>query len=248
MHPIPLLAQLGFAMFLILAAANAGSAQSRVYVGGTAIADIRRFDSIQYDPRVLASFFSGMSLDGTTAGGGARVGTFLHPLWSLELAVDAGSMSTNVFPNPVQSLPTRSSTLRLPQISNGTSFLTVSTVLGFHPGKMGRVRLGYLGGLTLVRGTYESTIPEFGIPTDVSGLATNFGASFTVFPPLPSPLIESRSLRRINNSVGGILGLEAAVDLSQHLAVVPGIRAIVFANSGRSVFLIRPEAGVRWSF
>ena len=247
MHPTPLLARLGFAMFLILAAANAASAQSRVYVGGTAIADIRRFDSIQYDPRVLASFFSGMSLDGTTAGGGARVGTFVHPMWSLEFAVDAGSMSTNVFPNPVQSLPSRSSTLRLPQISNGTSFLTFSTVVGFHPGKMGRLRLGYLGGLTLVRGTYESTIPEFGIPTDVTPVP-DFRASFTIFPSLPSPVIESRSLRRIDNSVGGILGLEAAVDVSEHLAVVPGIRTIVFSNSGRSVFLIRPEAGVRWSF
>ena len=168
-------------------------------------------------------------------------------MWSLELAVDAGSMSTNVFPNPIQSLPTRSSTLRLPEVSNGTSFLTFSTVVGFHPGKIGRVRLGYLGGLTLVRGTYESTIPEFGIPTDFT-LVPDLGGSFTVFPPLPPAVIDSRTLRRIDNSVGGILGLEAAVDITERLSIVPGIRTIVFSNSGSSVFLIRPEAGVRWSF
>ena len=70
-----------------------------------------------------------------------------------------------------------------------------------------------------------------------------FRASFTIFPSLPSPVIESRSLRRIDNSVGGILGLEVAVDVSEHLAVVPGIRTIVFSNSGRSVFL--DQAGSR---
>jgi hypothetical protein len=45
-----------------------------------------------------------------------------------------------------------------------------------------------------------------------------------------------------------VFGLEAAIDLSDHFAVVPGVRAVVFSNRGQSVFLIRPEAGVRWSF
>ena len=247
MHPTRLLARLRFAMFLILAAANAASAQSRVYVGGTAIADIRRFDSIQYDPRVLASFFSGMSLDGTTAGGGARVGTFVHPMWSLEFAVDTSSVDTNVFPNPVQSLPSRSSTLRLPQVSNGTSFLTFSTVVGFHPGKMGRLRLGYLGRADAGAGNYESTIPN---------------SAFRRCHPVPGIYMRrsrySRRFRHRSSKAAACAAStirweastasKAAVDVSEHLAVVPGIRTIVFSNSGRSVFLIRPEAGVRWSF
>lgn len=65
---------------------------------------------------------------------------------------------------------------------------------------------------------------------------------------LPVPDIAGRTLRRVDNSTGAALGFEAAVDMSRHLAVVPGIRAIVFSNGGQSVFLIRPEAGVRWSF
>ena len=56
------------------------------------------------------------------------------------------------------------------------------------------------------------------------------------------------TLRRTDNSVGGVLGLEAAFDLGDHFAVVPGVRAIVFSTGGQSVFLIRPEAGVRWNF
>ena len=57
-----------------------------------------------------------------------------------------------------------------------------------------------------------------------------------------------QTLRRIDNSIGGVLGFEGAIDMGNHLAVVPGVRAIVFSNEGQSVFLIRPEAGVRWNF
>ena len=160
MHSRALITRFGSALLLTLIAADA-SAQSRFYVGGTAIADIRRFDSIHLDPRILASLADISSRDGTAPGGGVRVGTFLHPQWSLELAVDAGSKTTNSFQNPMDRLPIRSSTLRLPELSTSSSFLTVSTVVGFHPERMGRVRLGYLGGMALVRGTYESTFPDF---------------------------------------------------------------------------------------
>ena len=248
MHPSAALHRLGSVLILTLMAATA-SAQSRLYVGGTAVADVRRFDSIEIDPRVLAGIGDISSRDGTAAGGGLRVGTFLHPLWSLELAVDAGGRSTSRFRNPIETLPTRSSTLRLPELATSTSFLTVSTVVGFHPEKTGRTRLGYFGGLALVRGTYESMFPNFSyIPIELafmSGLS-----SFTSITSLtqPVPGITGQTVRRIDNSVGGVLGLEAAVDVTSRLAFVPGLRTIVFSNQGQSVFLIRPEAGVRWQF
>jgi hypothetical protein len=224
-------------------------AQPRFYVGGTAIADIRRFDSIDLDPRILASLADISSRDGTAAGGGVRVGTFLHPRWSLELAVDAGSTTTHSFQNPIERLPSRSSTLRLPELSTSSSFLTVSTVVGFHPEKMGRVRLGYLGGMALVRGTYETTFPDFSfIPIELP-----FVTSLSSIPGLASliqsvPGIPGSTLRRTDNSIGGVIGLEAAIDLSDHFALVPGVRAVVFSNQGQSVFLTRPEVGVRWNF
>ena len=62
------------------------------------------------------------------------------------------------------------------------------------------------------------------------------------------PTITGETLRRTDNSVGGVFGLEAAIDLSDHFALVPGVRAIVFSSGGQSVFLARPEAGVRWNF
>lgn len=250
MHPTARSMCLAYALLLTVASGTA-SAQSRLYVGGTALADIKQFDSIQYDPAALASVFAGESRNGIAAGGGLRVGTFVHPLWSLELSVDAGRKTTSRFRNPFESLPTRSSTLRLPELSSSTSFLTVSTVVGFHPQRMGRVRLGYLGGLSFVRGTYTSTVPEFfPMPTvDVdlifSGSLSDVDLSRLTF---PVPSFTPRTIRQIDNSAGGILGMEAAIDATSRLAIVPGIRTIVFSNRGQSVFLIRPEVGVRWTF
>jgi len=248
MHSGALVTRLGAVLLLTVLASDA-SAQSRFYVGGTAIADIRRFDSLELDPRILASLADISSRDGTAPGGGVRVGTFLHPRWSLELAVDAGSKSTSSLLNPVELLPSRSSTLRLPELETSSSFLTVSTLVGFHPEKMGRVRLGYLGGMALVRGTYESTLPDFSyLPIELP-----FMRSLSSIPGLASftrsvPAITGGTLRRTDNSIGGVFGLEAAIDLSDHFAVVPGVRAVVFSNQGQTVFLMRPEAGVRWNF
>ena len=253
MHPTALPSRLAFALLLTLVAATA-SAQSRFYIGGTAVADVRRFDSIEIDPRVLANIGDVSSRDGTAPGGGLRVGTFLHPLWSLELAVDAGGRTTNKFRNPIEILPVRSSTLRLPELSTSTSFLTVSTVVGFHPQTTGRFHLGYLGGLALVRGTYRSTFPNFSyIPLELAFMSgtASFSSAIASFTSLTQPVPISsvgQTVRRTNNSVGGVLGLEAAVDVTSRLSLVPGLRTLVFSDQGQSVFLIRPEVGVRWRF
>jgi hypothetical protein len=253
MHPTPVPCRLAFALLLTLVAATA-SAQSRFYIGGTAVADVRRFDRIDIDPRVLANIGDVTSRDGTAAGGGLRVGTFLHPLWSLELAVDAGGRTTNKFRNPIDILPVRSSTLRLPEMLTSTSFLTVSTVVGFHPQTTGRVHLGYLGGLALVRGTYRSTFPNFSyIPLEVAFMSgpASFSSALASFTSLtqPVPIISGgQTVRRTQNSVGGVLGLEASVDMTSRLSLVPGLRTLVFSDQGQSVFLIRPEVGVRWTF
>ena len=258
MHPSSRVPQLGhilvFTLVAVTVAAATASAQSRLYIGGTALADVRQFDSIELDPRILASVADIGSRDGIAAGGGVRVGTFLHPVWSLELAVDAGSRSSSSVRNPIELMATRSSTLRLPELSSGTSFLTVSTVVGFHPQKTGRVRMGYLGGVALVRGTYETTFPRFSYtPIElafVTGLPS-FARFESSLSSLTQPVQSSTSgdtFRRIDNSIGGVMGLEAAVDMTRRLSLVPGVRTIVFSNLGQTVFLIRPEAGVRWSF
>jgi hypothetical protein len=235
-----------FASIVFLSGVQSVVAQPAVYVSGAAFADIKQFDSVEYDPFVLASG-DDFSLDATGLGGGIRVGTFLHPRWSLELAVDAGTRTTKELTNPYTILGS-SSALRVPELSASTQFLTVSTVLGFHPAKRGRVHLGYLGGFSFVRGTHESALPDFRILT--TGTSTSrtsgLGSLFPVtFPPID---FGSRTLKLVDNSAGGILGVEAAIDLTTRLAAVPGVRAVVFSTRGRGVFLIRPEVGVRWNF
>lgn len=230
------------AIVAVLAAANAHEAlaQSGTYISGIALADIKQFDSVEYDPRVLALSSIGNSPNGTAAGGGIRVGTFLHPKLSVELGVEAESRTTKNFPNPYELMSTRSSTLRLPETSQSTTFVTVNTVVGFHPPKAGRVQLGYLGGFSIVRGTYRSTTPDFRILP-----AGNARSVPTIFPP---PDFTATTLRRTGTAAGGLLGFEAAVDLTSRLTLVPGVRTIVFSNVGQGVFLIRPEVGARWSF
>jgi hypothetical protein len=239
--------QLLLAGISLLVIAHPVAAQSSVYIAGAAFAEIKQFDSITNDPRVLAGE-NDSSLDATGAGGGVRIGTFLHPRWTLELAVDAGSNTTKTMPNLYVSILGNSSALRFPELSASTRFFTVSTIIGFHPAKMGRIQLGYLGGFSFVRGTYESELPDFRIlPAGSLTFSSNTSAVLlpTIFPP---PTFEFRKVTRVDNSAGAILGLEAAVDLTAHIAAVPGIRAVTFSNSGQTVFLFRPEIGVRWSF
>src|SRR5437879_1109107 len=71
---------------VFLLVARAAAAQSAVYVTATGFADIERFGSSNAVGYTLSG--ESLSLDATAAGGGIRIGTFLHPKWSLELAID----------------------------------------------------------------------------------------------------------------------------------------------------------------
>ena len=222
---------------------------------GAAFAEIKQFDSIVYDPRELATNADNASANASGGGGGIRIGTFLHQRWSLELGVDAGSTTKQVLPNPYVSLPRGMPALRVPELSASTGFLSVATVVGFHPEKIGRVRLGYLGGFSFIRATHESELPDFIIlsGSELVWTSGTFGFSSTsagsstpfIFPP---PSLTTRTIRRIDNSPGAVLGLEASIDVTSKLAVVPDVRALTFSSAGRTVFLIRPGVGVRWSF
>src|SRR5215216_568938 len=149
---------LGF-ISLLLCAATA-SAQTAGYVGGSVFADIREFGSTGAVPYYGDQF----SLDSTGLGGGLRIGTFLHPRWSLELAAEASSKTTVdlddavrilIFPPPI--LDFRAS----------ARFVTVTTTVGFHPPATGRVKLGYRAGFTFVRAIYKSDYPSFALPAAI---------------------------------------------------------------------------------
>ena len=238
---------------LLLVLARASSAQSAVYLTGSAFADIKRFGSTEdvYYGDALAR-----SLDATGVGGGLRIGTFLHPRWSLELGVDAGTATEVDAPDPYVILAIYPPLPR-PDLKASTSFLAVSTVVGFHPPSTGRVHPGYLVGFSFIRGTYKSDYPDYVVlPAAVftssssatSPPSTNRADAIPIIYPPPS--FRAVTLTQRDLTGGVILGFEAALDVTRHLAVAPEIRALMFStpNSGPGVFLIRPGVGVRWKF
>jgi hypothetical protein len=55
------------------------------------------------------------------------------------------------------------------------------------------------------------------------------------------------AISNTTNAGAVALGVEAAIALTPRLAIVPELRAMV-VNNPSNVFLIRPAAGVRWTF
>jgi hypothetical protein len=222
-------------------------AQSAVYITGTGFADIKRFGSTQGYPYSTDENFS---LDGTGGGGGLRIGTFVTPRWSLELAVDAGSRTEAEFSYPVVIL----AIFPPPRLDFKTSseFLTVSTTLGFHPPASGRLHFGYLAGFSFVRATYKNDFPNFGVPVPLltQGIETFTDFRLAAPSPLIYPPLRVSTQTQKRNTGGLVLGFEAAIALMPRLAIVPEVRALTFStiNNGPAVFLIRPGIGVRWSF
>jgi hypothetical protein len=224
------------------------AAQPAAYITGSAFADIKRFSSsngINYYGNDGQQF----SLDGTGAGGGVRIGTFLNPRWSLEIAGDVGPRTRSNLPDPYRILAIPVPVIR--QLKVSTKFVTVSPTIAFHPAAHGPVRLGYLAGLSLIRETYKSDYPSYGVPVPLfsrasSALGAGIGSP-VIFPPPPFVV---RAVTQKTNATGVIFGFEAAVDLASHIAVAPEIRVVAFStpNSGPGVFLIRPGIGVRWNF
>jgi hypothetical protein len=235
------------ASFGLLLLAPAAAAQDAGYVSAGGFADVKRFGSTNG-----IYYYSGtdgtMSLDGTGAGGSVRVGTFLIPQLSLDVSIDVGARTKSNLPDPYRLLGI-AQPVGTPQLKASTRFVAVSTVIGFHPAAHGPVRLGYLGGISFVRGTYKNDYSNYGGPVPLFTVGAPIGVTSApvVFP--PPPIIVS-TLTQKDNKLGVVLGFEAAIEVAKHLAIVPEIRAVTFSapDAGPTVFLIRPGVGVRCSF
>jgi hypothetical protein len=226
----------------LIVSALSAAAQSPVYITGTGFADIKTFSGTEGNPYGSSS----SQLGGTTAGGGFRIGTFLHPRWSLELAIDTGGKTEGSTQYPMILLADLPTSPRVPDFKQSVRFLTVSSLVGYHPAPRGRLRPGFLAGFSFVRGTYRSEYPNYYVLA--TGVLTRVNLS-TVFPTIfPPPVFTTETITSTENTSAVALGFETAIDLQKHLAVVPEVRALAFSQRGAGVFLIRPGVGVRWSF
>jgi hypothetical protein len=222
---------IGFLCFLVYA--STASAQTGTYIAGGGFADVRLFDGAS-SPTV---FGENISRDGTAAGGSVRVGTWVHPRWTLEVGADIASRTSTSFQGPVIAIFPPVPRLEL---RSSTSFVSVTTMVGFHSPAGRRVRMGYLAGFSFVRATHKTAIPSFALPfftfEDLLGSITSVPRSSLT---LPTGALSSK-----RNSGALTLGVEAAIDLTPKFAVVPELRASTLSG----VFLIRPGVGARWSF
>jgi hypothetical protein len=233
---------------LVLVTATSASAQSGVYVSGAAFADVREFGS--YDSNGTGSLFRLTDNSATGAGGSLRVGTWLHPRWTLELGIDAATTTSVETTDDIiiQIVPPPPAGQF--DLETTTKFTSASVVAGYHPPAMKRVRLGYLAGFAFVRARHTDDYldsPSLTIGSDFSfGITGSIGG---ITGGLPIRLVEAK--REIRQNTGAVvLGFEAAIDVVKNLAIVPEFRAMTFSSvaGGPGTFLIRPGVGVRWQF
>src|SRR5688572_14036644 len=134
---------------LLLFLSSTASAQTGTYIAGAGFADVRLFDGAS-SPTL---FGEDISRDGTAAGGSLRVGTWVHPRWTLEVGADIASRTTASFEGPVIAIFPPVPRLEL---RSSTSFVSVTTMAGFHSPAGKRVRMGYLAGFSFVRATHKT--------------------------------------------------------------------------------------------
>src|SRR6185436_18619807 len=213
----------------LLAWARPSAAQQaeppRFFLDGAALAAIeRRGHSDAFD------------LSAIVPGGAVGVGTFLTSDVSLrmEVAFPAGTSaaSTSSIP-PLIDLPIDlpiGSLIAISSINSATTSLrSVSTMVlaAYHMKPAGRLRVAYLGGVSFER-----------LRTNLVTTTTSAG--------LP-PLIPTRVVRVDTTTIGYntaiALGMDAAVELATHVALVPQVRVVAFGG-----FIgIRPGVAVRWT-
>jgi hypothetical protein len=224
------LRQLLLIPIFVCAVAGSVAAQTHIYVSGDLFAEMPKFSRLTTSPDLFGTSDTVTPQNGVGAGGGGRIGVFLSPEWSVEFGVDiAGTISssrTTLITGPIGIVPPPTP---VPYTSNSTnSYGATSVLLGYHPPVHGRVHPGLLGGISFMH-----RVASYDSPT-VSTASSAAGTTMTV---------TSTTYGAIDNGLTATVGAEAAVDVSDQLAIVPEVR--VHAG-GIGAILIRPGVAVRW--
>jgi hypothetical protein len=163
------------------------------------------------------------TLDGNVAGGALAVGTFIGSHWDLQLGLDVTGFSRTERPRAVTF---QKQTIELTSVAEN-QVLSVATLLRYRAARRRRFRLGYLGGLSFIRlhRRFHTEAPDG----------------------TPAALVP-RAEQRVDYSAAPTVGLDARIELTKHLSLVPGVYACVFRLSDESGLLVRPRIGVRWAF
>jgi hypothetical protein len=211
-------------------------AQTRVYVSGDVFAEVIRLSRQILPPDITTDL---RPPDGVTAGGGARIGAFFSPEWSLELGVDLGKEISNSQTVSV-AIPTGFPSTRAPQFQSRTSsrFSATSVLIGYHPPARGRAQAGFRGGLSIMR--LDSTFTSSSINFSSVSIISSPLAPVVIVPPTIS--VTTNEVASIGYGMYATVAGEVAIEVSSHFAVVPEVRAHVSTNT----LLVRPGVAARW--
>jgi hypothetical protein len=212
---------------LVLSAAAAAQGQTP-YVGASVLADV---------VRTSGSDASDVG-NGEAIGASLRVGAALGPRWGVELDFarsgeiewrpDVTILATTPIPNLIPALPDVA-IFPPPEISVESQLSSLTTSVWWRQQVSRRFDLVYLGGVAFTRSKLESEI-RYGTP-----LVPRAGQQ------LPTRLYASE-LTQYDTGVS--VGLEAAVGMTEHLRLVPGVRLLAIDSQ----WIIRPGVGLHWRF
>ena len=235
-----------FAVICLLGAAP-GFAQS-AYVGAAVGMDVSRFS------RVESPGFDALQPGGEAQAFSLRIGTRVGRRWGVELAFTRPSEvereSTVGFPIPLARLAFTSvdPVASISSFFGGSSRLerrdsTLDTLAWMAQPVGNRVDLVYLGGVAFNRTVEEVTFtPGFLERWD---LILRDAVPSVILPPIgPS------SVRTTTYGITPVVGLDARIELTDHVRLVPGVRmqGIGGGMSGTAGWLIRPSVGLMWEF
>jgi hypothetical protein len=232
------------AVVLIALGAKPSSGQS-TYVGASLVGDVL------LNTHVETSLGGDVPSGGEAIGFALRVGTPLGSRWGVELEFTrAGEIETEfegAIPLASRAGTTVSWTSAVPGAPPNLDLLsilqrpvsyslrttqrhsTLSTILWMNQELSPRVSLVYLAGMGFQRSTFESE------------------SRFDILPLPPGisiPGILPASTKTVSYGVRPLAGLEARIELTEHVDLVPGLRLHGLDNG----WLLRPAVGLAWNF
>jgi hypothetical protein len=212
-------------------------AQTRIYLTGDLFAEITRLSRTRA-PDLVGSGADVAPRDGVTAGGGGRIGAFFTPAWSLELGMDFGktiSDERTLGVRPPIGLLIPSPGLQY-QSRTSHRFSASSVLLGYHPPARGRIHAGFRGGVSFMHTERMFTLASV-------GTSVIFGPTLPGIPAVARISLVTDEYTTVTNGLTATLAVEAAIDVSDHFAVVPEMRAHAGGLGG---ILVRPGIAARW--
>ena len=219
------------------------AAAQTTYVAGSFLGELSRFGGVDVDDdnavsSVVSSTVDNLSRDGESVGFDLRVGRGLGEHWGIELAYARGGsvehvqtnqlFGRNDLPGLIPGLPSLP-ILPLPEVEIERRFAeqhtTIDTVAWFRQDLGERVALAFLGGASFHR---HSTEQSFRVTDPRLAIYATFPAA----------------IEAVDYGVGPVVGAETLIKFGAHAAITGGVRL----NAVGGGWLIRPSAGLRWTF